>query len=118
MIKVLKKDGQTQEFDEKRIQVAIQKAFESTNEPLTDVEALTQKAINKLPNKELLAAEEIEAVVENTLMVSKHKAQARAYIEYRHERDLARQSKSEWATLGMVIVTGKQIGRASCRERV
>ena len=49
MIKVLKKDGQTQEFDEKRIQVAIQKAFESTNEPLTDVEALTQKlSINYL----------------------------------------------------------------------
>ena len=60
----MKKDGQTQEFDEKRIQVAIQKAFESTNEPLTDVEALTQKAINKLPNKELLAAEEIEADAE------------------------------------------------------
>ena len=36
-------------------------------------------------------------------VVSKHKAQARAYIEYRHERDLARQSKSEWATLGMNI---------------
>ena len=95
MIKVLKKDGQTQEFDEKRIQVAIQKAFESTNEPLTDVEALTQKAINKLPNKELLAAEEIEAAVENTLMVSKHKAQARAYIEYRKERDIFREGNGK-----------------------
>ena len=95
MIKVLKKDGQTQEFDEKRIQVAIQKAFESTNEPLTDVEALTQKAINKLPNKELLAAEEIEAAVENTLMVSKHKTQARAYIEYRKERDIFREGNGK-----------------------
>ena len=106
MIKVLKKDGQIQEFDEKRIQVAIQKAFESTNEPLTDVEALTQKAINKLPNKELLSAEEIEAAVENTLMVSKHKAQARAYIEYRKERDLKRKEKDSYVKIGVDITSG------------
>src|SRR5574343_621960 len=39
-------------------------------------------------------------------MVSKHKDVAKKFIEYRHERDLARQSKSEWAKLGVDIVTG------------
>lgn len=95
VVTVIKRDGQTQNFDIKRIQIAIQKAFIATNEALDDVETITNKVALKIQDKQQISVEDIENIVENVLMVSKHKKQAKAYIEFRKERDIIRESKGQ-----------------------
>lgn len=102
---VIKRDGLEKNFDITCIEEAIKKAAIAAAKEINDFDDIISKITNKL-NKEKMTVEEIQEVIEHTLMVSKYKDVAKKFIEYRHERDLARQSKSEWATLGIDIITG------------
>ena len=102
---VIKRDGLEKSFDIVCIEEAIKKAASAASKEINDFDEIISKITNKL-NKEKMTVEEIQDVIEHTLMVSKYKDVAKKFIEYRHERDLARQSKSEWATLGIDIITG------------
>lgn len=94
-MKVLKRDGLTSNFDSHRIYMAIQKAADAAGQSINDIEDIISKIVNKLGSKEQVKVEEIQETVEHQLMVSKYKETAKKYIEYRHERDLARQAKSK-----------------------
>ena len=91
---VIKRDGLEKNFDIACIEEAIKKAAIAADKEINDFDDIISKITNKL-NKEKVTVEEIQDVIEHTLMVSKYKDVAKKFIEYRHERDLARQSKSK-----------------------
>lgn len=91
---VIKRDGLEKSFDIVCIEEAIKKAASAASKEINDFDEIISKITNKL-NKEKMTVEEIQDVIEHTLMVSKYKDVAKKFIEYRHERDLARQSKSK-----------------------
>lgn len=95
---VTKRDGQEVEFKSHLIFDAVYKAAQSTG--YSDYEShgiadlTTMKVVSKLPKKEKLDVEEIQDVVQHTLMVSKYKKVAEHYISYRKGRDIKREEKS------------------------
>lgn len=94
---VIKRDGSRAEFEIQRIINAIKKAASAVN--IQD-EMFCHK-IGQLVCDNIFAhyqkeidISHIQEIVENHLMTSKYPQVARAYIEYRHERDLAREKRS------------------------
>lgn len=94
---IKKRDGRRVKFDKTKIQTAVEKAFESVDNELTEYSK--EKALNianfieteVLNNvKEMISVEDIQDMVENGLMSTKRKDVAREYIKYRHDRDLVR----------------------------
>ena len=92
---VIKRDGLKTNFDQNRICIAIQRAAEAAQQQIENLEDLINKITTKLSTKSEISVEDIQDTIEHQLMVSKYKETAKKYIEYRHERDLARQSKSK-----------------------
>lgn len=112
---IKKRDGRRVKFDKTKIQTAVEKAFESVDNELTEYSK--EKALNianfieteVLNNtKEMVSVEDIQDMVENGLMSTKRKDVAREYIKYRHDRDLMR-STTDHAILSMLNNQNKQI---------
>lgn len=97
---VIKRDGRKVNYDVNRIIVAIVKAFKETRKDFIENRIQYEKDINHivfyveegLKRKNIYTVEEIQDVVERTLMKSKYKDVAKAYIVYRNNRTLARGS--------------------------
>lgn len=97
---VIKRDGRKVDYDVNRIIVAIIKAFKETRKDFIENRSQYEKDINHivfyveegLKRKNIYTVEEIQDVVERTLMKSKYKDVAKAYIVYRNNRTLARGS--------------------------
>ncbi len=88
---VLKRDGRTVPFDATKIYRAIESAFrECGYEDSAFVEKATADVVGSLPEAEL-DIPMIQREVEDRLMKSDYPEVARAYIEYRHDRDQARE---------------------------
>lgn len=92
---VLKRDGQTASFDKDRISHAIQRAAETTEElTLTEVRRLTETIvlfIQKISKtRQHVSVEELQDIVEFTLMASGYFKTAKSYIVYREKRTQAR----------------------------
>ncbi|MBO6069543.1 MAG: anaerobic ribonucleoside-triphosphate reductase, partial [Succinivibrionaceae bacterium] len=91
---VVKRDGGKTPFDKQRIELAVLKAADAVG--VRD-SSFCRKVASSV--EELLAMRsevditEIQKHVEDQLMSSKYKTLARAYIEYRHERDRLREKK-------------------------
>ncbi|GAA5218481.1 anaerobic ribonucleoside-triphosphate reductase [Corallincola platygyrae] len=93
---VIKRDGSRAPFNPKRIQSAVQSACQVVGIGSSELaEKVTEQAISRLSNNIDLHIDEIQQAVEDCLMASEQKAVARAYIEYRHDRDLAREKASQ-----------------------
>lgn len=98
MFYIIKRDNVKQQFDPKKIKKAILKAFLSVDGEITDyakekaqnIADYIQGYMEGAPNE--LTINEIQSLVEHGLMSTKRKDVATAYIEYRHERDLARKN--------------------------
>ena len=95
-LQVKKRDGRIVNFDPEKIIIAVTKSFKS--QELYDKEIIlkiTDRIINIIEKDEkLYTIQEIENIVENNLMQSDYPDVARAYIEYRHDRDLQRELNS------------------------
>lgn len=97
---VIKRDGRKVDYDVNRIIVAIIKAFKETRKDFIENRIQYEKDINHivfyveegLKRKNIYTVEEIQDIVERTLMKSKYKDVAKAYIVYRNNRTLARGS--------------------------
>lgn len=112
---IKKRDGRRVKFDKTKIQTAVEKAFESVDNELTEYSK--EKALNIANfietevlsnNKEMISVEDIQDMVENGLMSTKRKDVAREYVKYRHDRDLMR-STTDHAILSMLNNQNKQI---------
>ena len=101
MLKVKKRDGRIVAFNEQKIINAIEKAFMSVDEQIT--EYAHEKAINIAAYirgyyedvEEIPEIEEIQDLVEKGLMATKRKDVAKAYVLYREERNKIRNQKTE-----------------------
>lgn len=96
--KIIKRDGSVVDFDSQRIIKAVLAAFKSVDGSIDDYAVL--KAYNIANYIEEIASEvdfpltvsDIQDYVENGLMSTKRKDVAKAYITYRHDRDIMRGS--------------------------
>lgn len=101
MLKVKKRDGRIVTFNEQKIINAIEKAFMSVDEEVT--EYAHEKAVNIAAYirgyyedvEEIPEIEEIQDLVEKGLMATKRKDVAKAYVLYREERNKIRNQKTE-----------------------
>lgn len=90
-MKVIKRNGQVIDFDLRKIDVAIRKAFESEHlayDP--QVVASVQRELEAHEATESISVETIQDMVERALMEYKHFAVAKAFILYRHHHEEAR----------------------------
>ena len=91
MMKVLKRNGQTIDFDLNKISVAIQKAFQSKQEAYDpQVLAFVERELQGMGEAESISVETIQDIVERALMAHQHFAVAKAFILYRHQHQEAR----------------------------
>ncbi|KHN55808.1 ribonucleoside-triphosphate reductase [Dickeya fangzhongdai] len=89
---VIKRDGCQVPFDENRINDAVIKAAKAAGVDDADYCATVAGAVaQQVQGKARVDIREIQNVVENLLMSGKYKQLARTYIEYRHDRDVARE---------------------------
>lgn len=90
-MKVIKRDGSVVPFDPGRIKTAIEKASKAVGVEL-QADELVKKVVEKI-KKDPVSVEEIQDLVEETLMESNFPAVARAFILYRNKRAEARKVK-------------------------
>lgn len=89
---VIKRDGCQVNFDESRIRDAIKRAAKAAR--VNDDDYCSQVAArvaSQLGDRKKVDIGEIQDAVENQLMSGDYKELARTYIEYRHDRDVARE---------------------------
>ncbi|MFU2048597.1 anaerobic ribonucleoside-triphosphate reductase [Avibacterium gallinarum] len=95
---VIKRDGSRAQFDIQRIINAIRKAALAVGIEQDDYwQKMGQQVANGIFAKyqQEIDIHDIQRLVENQLMASDYPQVARAYIEYRHDRDLAREKRSQ-----------------------
>ncbi|OOF25647.1 anaerobic ribonucleoside-triphosphate reductase [Salinivibrio proteolyticus] len=99
---VIKRDGTRVSFDADRIVQAVTCARESAQRvqetrscSLSDqaIRSLADKIATQFAGEKEVDIDHIQYAVEDALMSGPHKAVARAYIEYRHDRDIARERR-------------------------
>lgn len=114
MTKVKKRDGRVVPFDSKFIGNAIIAAAKSAGytdgEAYSIAEQVKSKVLSKI-KKEEVDVEEIQDTVEHTLLVSKWKDIAKAFVTYRNERDLARKAKQKGIFLDIIGTENNEITR-------
>lgn len=102
---VKKRDGREVPFNKQKIINAVLKAFKAVEGEITEyAEAKAENIATYVENEaikrnKILSIEEIQDMVEHGLMSTKSKDVARAYIEYRHDRDITREQKTDWMKL-------------------
>lgn len=96
-MRVIKRDGRIADFNKDNIIKAISKAFKEKNVEdehyINEISEIIVESINQI-EKEKISIPEIQKIVENELIKGKYPDVARAYIEYRHGRDVARETGS------------------------
>ena len=95
-MQVIKRDGRIVDFSEGKIFKAIWKAMESVGRySEEDAHRVTMRVVDKILSlgKESVGVEEIQDIVEETLMLEGYIHVAKAYILYREERRKLRQAK-------------------------
>ena len=93
---IKKRNGETARFNPDKISDAIRKAnMESTDKTMTGkvLASLTAKVVQSLDGIEVPCVEQIQDIVERTLITSKYASTAKAYILYRAEHAKIRQSE-------------------------
>lgn len=92
---VIKRDGSQVPFNALRISEAVLKASGAAHFKGADAVAIAAEVEENLKDNDHVDIHIIQDVVEACLMKKGHVELARAYIEYRHDRDLARERKSK-----------------------
>jgi len=93
---VIKRDGCNVPYDLKRIKSAIISAEKAVNIVDTQYAQTVADAITKqFAEQSKVEIYDIQSAVENMLMSGPYKEMARAYIEYRHDRDIAREKRGQ-----------------------
>ena len=94
---VIKRDGCRAPFNGQLIRDAVSRAAAAVNQASPALaERIAAAVSQELEGRGEVDIHEIQNRVENHLMASDDKAIARAYIEYRHDRDQAREARVAW----------------------
>ncbi|WP_273391759.1 anaerobic ribonucleoside-triphosphate reductase [Actinobacillus porcinus] len=95
---VIKRDGSRASFEIQRIINAIKKAAKAVSvEDERYYHHIAQQVFDEIFDRysQEIDISHIQQIVENKLMASAYPQVARAYIEYRHDRDLSREKRSK-----------------------
>ena len=98
MINVIKRDGKVVEFNSDKIKTAISKSAARVNEMSeSDIDRITEIVVNKCErlNSDQIGVEQIQDLVEDTLLKSKFNRTAKSYILFRDMRTRNRDNKSK-----------------------
>lgn len=87
--KILKRDGNTQDFQAYKIEDAIRKAFKSEN--VTYDSSVYENVIKKLQNRRLAAVEDIQDLIEQELYRARYFEVMRSFMIYRHMHKMQRE---------------------------
>lgn len=97
---IVKRDGSLASFDQSKITAAIEKAGEATGEFGPDEAIILSGQVCKVIAHRFDGAaptvEEIQDIVEQTLIAANHFATARAYIVYREKRSQTRRDRETY----------------------
>lgn len=100
---IIKRNGESNEFDAKKIHAAIMKAFTAIGDITSEANAIAdnvcQQILDKIKDIETLHIEQIQDMVEEGLMKSDRADVARAYIRYRYKREILRHEGTTDKTL-------------------
>jgi ribonucleoside-triphosphate reductase len=105
---VIKRDGCRTGFDAQRIEQAVMAAARAAEvDDAAWCAQVAERVALRLADRPEVDISEIQCAVEETLMAGPYPQLARAYIEYRHDRDVARdrQSQLHHAIRGLVDQT-------------
>ncbi|WP_068717498.1 anaerobic ribonucleoside-triphosphate reductase [Vibrio tritonius] len=92
---VIKRDGSKAPFARDRIQAAVESAADHLTNDIAIYALNVALAVEeKCKDYDEVAIADIQTMVENELMQGPYKTLARSYIEYRHDRDIAREKQS------------------------
>lgn len=96
---ILKRDGSVQDFDVKKVEMAVMKAMIASGNPEIDASneafAIGVEIEAIAGGDEMISVAEIHTLVENALMDHCQNDAARAYIEYRKTRDNNREAQGK-----------------------
>ena len=108
---VLKRDGRVVGYNEEKVKAAIRKAMLATE--AGEDEALIQRIADRIGQRgrSQMSVEEIQDQVELELMKSPRKEVARCYINYRHQRSVARRAKTRDMFLEIINAKNNDITR-------
>ena len=97
MEKVIKRNGNYEDFNKQKIVNAVCAAFNDVEKELSDFAKSKANEIANYVSKidEDLSVEEIQDLVEDKLMASNRKDVARSYIRYRYKKEMQRNQNSE-----------------------
>lgn len=107
---VKKRNGNFSTFDKSKITIAIQKAMLEVNINTDKAYDITKIVCDKIKNRSEISIEEIQDVIESTLMENNYPTVAKAYILYRDERKRARESHPlDESVLGLLNLTNNEV---------
>lgn len=107
---VKKRNGNFSTFDKSKITIAIQKAMLEVNINTDKAYDITKIVCNKIKEKDKISIEEIQDIIESTLMENNYPTVAKAYILYRDERKRARESHPlDESVLGLLNLTNNEV---------
>ena len=108
---VLKRDGRVVGYNEEKIKAAIRKAMLATE--MGEDESLIQRIADRIGQRgrSQMSVEDIQDQVELELMKSPRKEVARCYINYRHQRSVARKAKTRDLFLEIINAKNNDITR-------
>lgn len=107
---VKKRNGNFSTFDKSKITIAIQKAMLEVNINTDKAYDITKIVCDKIKDRSEISIEEIQDVIESTLMENNYPTVAKAYILYRDERKRARESHPlDESVLGLLNLTNNEV---------
>ncbi|MBR7012747.1 MAG: anaerobic ribonucleoside triphosphate reductase [Muribaculaceae bacterium] len=108
---VLKRDGRVVGYNEEKIKAAIRKAMLATANG--EDESLIQRIADRIGQRgrSQMSVEDIQDQVELELMKSPRKEVARCYINYRHQRSVARKAKTRDLFLEIINAKNNDVTR-------
>ncbi|WP_243342263.1 ribonucleoside-diphosphate reductase subunit alpha [Anaerococcus sp. AGMB09787] len=110
-MEIIKRDGKKVEFERSKIEVAIAKAFNSVGSMISkeDLEEISAKIVetikNKYPAEHVVTVEEVQDLVELTLIDEKYYREVKSYILYRAKHNMDRKVIGDFAE----YITDKKI---------
>lgn len=109
---VKKRNGNMVAFDKNKIIVAIQKAMLEVNINTDRAYDITEKVLDKISDKNEISIEEIQDIIEETLIEKNYPTVAKAYILYRDERKRKRESAKhplDESVMGLLNLNNKEV---------
>ncbi len=100
---IIKRSGEQVDFDKRKIELAMKKAFHSVGMPIDDkkIEAMTQEIVRKVdanfPKNHIVTVEEVQDLVEITLIENNYYAVIKSYILYRASHHMMRKTIEDFA---------------------